>query len=107
VDDGNTFFAAGSENIPPFDYKGQQAIHAYVFQCNGQRFVGYLERYTPEARQKMIAQKHSSFELETYGRELKRPGEKSWTKASDAAAVAKLTDVKCPDGKGTPEPVEP
>ena len=50
IDDGKTFFVAGSENIPPFDYKGQPAVHAYVFQCGGKKFVGYMDRYTPEAR---------------------------------------------------------
>jgi hypothetical protein len=107
VDDGKTFFVANSVNIPPFDYNGKPAVHAYVYECNGKRFVGFLERYRPEARDKIVAQKYSSPEFETYGRELKKPGDANWTKASDAAAVARITNVKCPDGNGTPEPVEP
>jgi hypothetical protein len=106
VDDGKTFFEAGSENIAPFDHKGQQAVAAYVFECNGKRFVGYLERYTAGARQKLIAQKGTPQD-QIYGRELKRPGDSTWVKSGDFAAVAKVSDVKCPDGHGMPEPVEP
>ena len=47
VDDGKSFFIDSSANIPPFDYKGQQAVHAYVFECNGKRFVGYMEALSP------------------------------------------------------------
>src|SRR4051794_7083151 len=49
VDDGKTFFVASSDNIPPFDYKGKPAVHAYVFQVDGKKFVGYMERYTTDA----------------------------------------------------------
>src|SRR5689334_18457002 len=108
VDDGKSFFVANTENVPPFDYKGQTAVHAYVFECNGKRFVGYLERYTPEARKTILAQKRTTMELETYGRELKKPGSGDWTKASDINAMSKIADVRCPDGQpGTPQPVEP
>jgi hypothetical protein len=108
VDDGKTFFAASSDNIPPFDYKGRTAVHAYVFQHDGKRFVGYLERYTPEARAAILAGKRTP-QIERYGRELKRPGESSWIKSGDLAAEAKLTqNIRSPDGGGgTPEAVEP
>jgi len=108
VDDGKTFFEMGSENIAPFDYKGKEAVAAYVFECNGKRFVGYLERYTSQARQKLIAQKDFSPQDQIKGRELKRPGDAAWVKSGDFAAVAKVTDVKCPDGGGqAPDPVAP
>lgn len=107
TDDGRTFFAASSENWAPFDHEGKQAIAAQVFECDGKRFVGYLERYTSEARKTLLSQKHTSPELETYGKELKRPGDTNWIKASDLKAVAKLTDVKCPQCGKMPEPVEP
>src|SRR5262249_10886473 len=106
IDDGKTFFVANSENVAPFDYKGQTAVHAYVYECDGKRFVGYMERYTPDARNKILAQKRTTLELETYGRELKISGGE-WIKASNTAAVAKIADIKCPDGRGTPQPVEP
>ncbi len=59
TDDGKTFFVASSDNIPPFDYSGQPAVHAYVFQCGGKKFVGYLERYTSDARASILAGKRS------------------------------------------------
>src|SRR5580658_3503052 len=42
-DDGKTFFAAPSTNVPPFDHDGQQAVSAYVFHCGGQKLVGFME----------------------------------------------------------------
>ena len=107
IDDGKTFFVAGSENVPPFDYKGQPAVHAIVFECNGKRFVGYLERYTPAAR-KAILENRATPQTEVAGRELKKPGDTKWVKSNDFAAVARVTDVQCPDGQGgTPEQVGP
>jgi hypothetical protein len=107
VDDGKTFFTAAGENVPPFDYNGQTAVHAYVFEFNGKRFVGYLERFTPEAHQQMIEGKATPA-TQMYGRELKRPGDKTWVKSGDLKAVGKVIDVQCPGGgSGTPEPVEP
>ena len=105
VDDGKTFFTAGMENIAPFDYGGREAVHAYVFECNGNRFVGYLERYTPEVRKAMLGGKHTA-EMEMYGRELKKPGSTTWVKSGDITVEAKITDVHCPDGRRA-EPVEP
>jgi hypothetical protein len=106
VDDGKTFFVASSDNIPPFDYKGQQAVHAYVFQSNGKKFVGYLERYTSDARSAILAGKRSP-QIERFGRELKKPGDKEWVKSGDLASESKISDVRSPDGRGTPEAIEP
>jgi hypothetical protein len=107
VDDGKTFFVASGSNIPPFDYQGQQAVSAYVFECAGKRFVGYVERYTPEAHREMV-ENRATPATQMYGRELKKPGENNWIKSGDLRAVAQLTDIRCPDGgNGVPEPVEP
>jgi hypothetical protein len=108
VDDGKTFFAASSDNIPPFDYKGRQAVHAYVFECNGKRFVGYLERYTPEAHNAILAGKRTP-QIERFGRELKRPGDAKWVKSGDINVEARITqNIRPPDGRGgVPEAVEP
>src|SRR5438270_819832 len=57
VDDGKTWFAASTSNVPPFDYNGKQAVRAYVFQCNGKKFVGFIERFTPEAHKLMVENK--------------------------------------------------
>ncbi len=107
-DDGKTFFALGTENVAPFDHKGKQAVMAYVYECDGKRFVGYLERYTPEAREKLIGKKSFTPQDQINGRELKRPGDATWVKSGDLAAVAKVIDVKCPGGgAAAPEPVAP
>jgi hypothetical protein len=107
VDDGKTYFTASGSNIPPFDYEGHQAVAAHVFEASGKRFVGYLERYTPEAH-KLMEENHATPATQIYGRELKKPGGTTWIKSGDFHAVAELTDVHCPDGiSGTPDPVEP
>ena len=106
TDDGKTFFVASSDNIPPFDYKGQQAVHAYVFQCGGKKFVGYMERYLPDARQSILNGKRNP-QIERFGRELKKPGAGEWVKSGELVVEAKVSDVRCPDGHGVPEAVEP
>jgi hypothetical protein len=108
VDDGKTFFAANSKNVPPFDYQGKQAVRAYVFRCpNGKTFVGYVERYNEAAHKLMLAGK-GTIDTQVFGRELKKPGETKWVKSGDNDAVAKVCEVKCPDGQpGEPEPIEP
>jgi len=106
VDDGKTFFIASSDNIPPFDYKGQQAVHAYVFQCGGKKFVGYMERDLPDARQSILSGKRTP-QIERFGRELKQPGTNPWVKSGDLLTESKISNVRCPDGKGVPEAVEP
>jgi hypothetical protein len=107
IDDGKTFFVAGSDNYPPFDYKGQQAVHAYVFECSGKRFVGYMERYIPGVKQTLAAGKPLTAEMVRFGREMKKPGDTVWVKTGDLATEATVTNVTCPDGQGTPEAVEP
>ena len=50
ADDGQTFFTASAANVAPFDHDGKQAVKAIVYQCDGKKFVAYMERFTPEAR---------------------------------------------------------
>jgi hypothetical protein len=107
VDDGKTFFATGSDNFPPFDYHGQEADQAYVFECGGNRFVGYLERFNPQAHKAMMENKAGPGTL-VYGRQLKKPGDKVWVNSGDFKAAAMVADVHCPDGSKTdPVQVEP
>jgi hypothetical protein len=107
VDDGKTFFVAGGENYPPFDYQGQTANSAYVFECGGNKFVGYLERYKPDAHKELMENKATSGTA-IYGRELKKPGSSTWVSSGDFKAAAMVADVHCPDGSNNaPVPVEP
>ncbi|HEY1685624.1 MAG TPA: hypothetical protein VGG19_12730 [Tepidisphaeraceae bacterium] len=99
ADDGKTFFSASSDNIAPFDYQGHAAVRAYVYECHdgGQKFVGYLERYTPEARQAELDNKATAA-TDLYGKQYKKPGDKTWVNSGDFKAAASVADVKCPDG---------
>ena len=107
ADDGKTFFAAGEDNIPPFDYGGQQAVRAHVFRCGSDTFVGYLERFTPKFHDVVVARGVTPEALR-YGREMKKPGEAQWHAVTDVATDVKLTTVTCPNGgSDTPEEVGP
>jgi hypothetical protein len=97
VDEGKTYFTASSSNIPPFDYKGQTAVSAYVFQCGSQTFVGYLERFTPKFHDYAVAHGITPEALR-FGREVKRPGDSKWLACNDMQKEAALEDVKCPNG---------
>jgi hypothetical protein len=137
TDDGQTWFVASSNNLPPFDHDGKQAVKAWVYECNGKRFVGYLERFNAEAHKVMTGGasaaapapaapvKNSKLSPEAQarnrvslspgavmnasmnGKEYKRPGDKEWTKSTDRRKVAELMAVKCPDGKSPATPVSP
>jgi hypothetical protein len=102
IDDGKTFFVASSDNVAPFDYNGQQAVHANVFSCGGQVFVGYLDRYNAKYHDQVAAHGFSP-EANQYGLEYKRPGDTKWVPANDLRAVVDLTSVRCPNG-GIDEP---
>jgi hypothetical protein len=116
VDNGNSRFEEVVSKVPPFDHDGQPAVRAYVFQCNGNQFVGYLERYTPDGQrmlERIQQQAHTGppnglllQESRTIGREVKRPTDAKWTNGADPKANA-ITTVHCPDGSGTPEPLAP
>lgn len=107
VDDGKTFFAASSTNVPPFDYNGQQAVSAYVFQCGGQKFVGYMERFNTKFHDFVVAHGRTP-EANKYGRELKRPGDAKWLQSGDLEKEGELEDIHCPSGStDVPEAIEP
>lgn len=55
-DDGNSWFADDYNRVPPFMHDGKEAVFAKVYQqgSDGKPFVAYLEKYTDEARQKVV-----------------------------------------------------
>lgn len=107
VDDGKSFFVSSGDNYPPFEYQGHTAVRAYVYQCGNTRFVGYLERYTSQAHREMVDNKATAATLMN-GRELKKPGDKSWVSSANQRASAAVADVHCPDGSSNdPVPIEP
>ena len=123
TDDGRTWFTDTGSLLPPFDRDGKVAVQAYVYQCNGKQFVGYLERLTPKALKLThdldVAVKNARpgdappenlAEMQTarrWGREVKKPGDKKWVGVNSSEG-SRVTTVKCPDGSnGTPEMVYP
>jgi hypothetical protein len=118
VDDGKTFFPDSSNKVPPFDEGGQTAVRAYVYTCDEgkTRFVGYLERFTPEGKkqmEEMMSQKQgAAIPLLTNtalsAAEVKKPGATEWVPKGDIEKAAPIFDVKCPHGGAHPvEPVMP
>ena len=107
ADNGQTWFADSSANNPPFDHKGQPAVRAYVFQCGGKQFVGYMERFGAKAKATLDTGVQLSPWMARFGRELKRPDDADWTPVKDEATESRICNIKCPDGVGMPEEIEP
>lgn len=106
-DDGKSFFPDSADRIPPFDHNGQPAVTAYVFECGGQKFVGYMERYSAKWHDYVVAHGVTG-DVMRYGRELKRPGDAKWMPSGDLQKEAQLEDIKCPSGgSDVPVAVEP
>lgn len=122
TDDGSTHFTAPASNRPPFDHNGEQAVRAHVFTCDGEEFVGYLERYSPEAMEAFrkldeeIAQVEpgdrppaslgAAQAFSRNGLQVKKPGDDNWVQANSPEGAA-VKNVKCPSGDGEPTPVYP
>ncbi len=105
VDDGTSCFTDDMDKFPPFAHDGLQAVQAHMFDCDGHRFVGYLSRYTSDA--KAILETNAaeikvdptkttiSAELvdqATKSEEYKLPGETGWKRT-----IPRMT-VKCKNG---------
>ncbi len=103
-------FKDDTAKLPPFDKDGKPAYRAYVFTTDGgkTRFVGYLERYTPEGKQLLEAvQSGQLAELSTdqinhrltqSGIEIKKPGDAEWVLQSNSARAARVLAIAPPDG---------
>ena len=119
IDDGKTWFADDATKTPPFDKDGKQAVRAYVFRAqDGTKFVGYLERFKPDAQRLIDSPaklnsngvpmgQDGARDAYTAGREVKRPGDKQWIPANRVEAAIQVMMVKSPNGGTDPESVEP
>jgi hypothetical protein len=107
ADNGETYFEDDAGKIPPFDYNGQPAYRAAVFQCGHKKFVGYLIRYDPDTKAKIQQalvghEQDAMYKLSLLsgisGSEIKKPlaGDDAWVKLADERA-AEVLQVKCPD----------
>jgi hypothetical protein len=106
TDDGKTWFEDSVENVAPYTKDGKQAVQAHVYSCNGGKvkFVGYLERMSPEAKAEIDKYKAMNSMPDTPtaqriyegGVQVKRPGEPEWKSKSTFGFEG--PPVKCPDG---------
>jgi hypothetical protein len=109
-DDGKTFFVDDRAKLPPFDHNGKPAYRARVYTCDGgkTKFVGWLERYTPEAKKivegqvkagagstgggPILLEDQSGVQVKKAG-----TGEKGWVSNNDPANM-RVKEVNCPNG---------
>lgn len=111
TDDGATWFAADTKELPPIQHSGKPAVRAHLFAGeDGKKFVGYLERYTDEAKAVLT---EADAVLQTgkmpdmgkaqaarmTGRQVKKPGDKAWISGTDMRNVMTVQRVLTPDGK--------
>jgi hypothetical protein len=117
TDDGATYFKDDINKLPPFDVDGKPAVRAMVFKCpEGEPFVAYLERYTPEAKAKLEDLRVNGppktpdpgmMDVTMGGMEVKKPKDEKakWIKQMDYQKAAEIMQPKCPDG--TNQNIEP
>ncbi|MFI5378261.1 MAG: hypothetical protein ACHRHE_03050 [Tepidisphaerales bacterium] len=114
-DDGANYFKDSLTKIPPFKHDGRDAVVAHVFKgAKGKPFVGFLEKYTDQGRDKkaeiMADKAHPQrlrselYPLEQSQKLVKKPGAGNpWVSTLDAAAAAKIKQVTSPDGSPATE----
>lgn len=102
TDDGKTTFAAGFDQLPPFQHQGKEAVRARVFSPDGGNTkVTYLEKFTPDYRTKVeAALKDPSWKMSAgvlpspgipaFSTLVKKPGDANWypIASSQGSAIA-------------------
>lgn len=107
-DDGSTYFVDDITKLYPFDHDGRQAYRAYVFRSDsGKPFIGYIERITDNAMQRLNELKSQPStpeiitqigDVEAAGREIKKPGDSKWYRINSNGYIAIIQGVTAPDG---------
>lgn len=123
LNDGK-LFEADRESISPMAAPGQGAsdepagVRAYVYSCTNcadasTHFVGWLERYTPEARQTLLAIMNKAptpqqIAAVEQGHQIRAEADGEWIRANhpDAAMIKRTVDERC-QGKGRPRACTP
>ena len=116
VDDGQTFSVHPSNQIPPFTIDGKEAVVARVYECDGKRFVAYLQKFTP-AGKKTLEQLQAERGAAAVNAAAptgigdsdylyKKPGRGEWITPTHPKA-ADVLRVRCPGGGGVPMAVDP
>jgi hypothetical protein len=112
-DDGQSLFADSASRLPPFQRDGREAVRAVVLTCDGGhgRFIGWLEKYTPEAQAAYERQGADSSPSRAMmgpmasGVLVKKPGDSLWVSQQDPRYL-RIVGIVCPDGS-IPERVLP
>lgn len=120
-------FLAKSNQIPPIESPSgpgpnniPQGVRAYVFSCGDcgdktQQFVGWLEMYTPDAKQALTGPRDTSkvqgpeyYELWERGHLVSMPGTNKWVRANseDGFKVMESMQSRC-GPQGHPKPCFP
>ena len=116
TDDGQTWFEAETREVPPIMHDGKPAVRVHLYTCpDGKKLVGYLERYTDQAKAtldqfaaaKAAAMKPGAAKPNINiaavqsagmgGRQVKKPGDKEWINANGPGATS-IRNVTCANG---------
>ena len=119
TDDGKTWFKDSIELLAPVTIDGKEAYRVYVFKCGGEKFAGYLERYTPEAKKAIETMKvegnkpnvdgYKMMELNKVmqiGQQFKKPGDKEWISMADPRFEV-VRNMPCPGSSEPAQRVQP
>jgi len=115
TDDGKSWFIDEGSNLAPFDRDGKEAVKAYLFTCDSgtTRWVGYLERYTPDGKsqaEEMLSgkdQAKAGVGTIVMDMEVKRPGQPTWCHLQNFQQASAIMNIRCPHGTHVATSVEP
>jgi hypothetical protein len=116
-DDGATWFIDSSARLAPFDHDGRQAVLAKVFRCrSGTEFVGYLEKFTDDAKKQIVADRTTGHMkpgiaameqgISAGDILIKKPHGGKWVSSRSPQAI-EVETIECPDGGSDFQPVLP
>lgn len=113
-DDGKTYYRESIKLDPPQEKDGKEAVIARVFLVDGEKKVGYMERYSPEAAKVIKEFKGRTHNVEgakgppadlgkfigaqQTGRQYKRPGDTKWVSTREREAFERIVKVVNADG---------
>ena len=99
------YFVGDATAVPPITSQaGNPAVRAHLFTCGdcaneGERFVGYYEKYSDSAKQAIEADPESMAAYEAYiqGRLFSRDGSR-WVPAESPEGYEIMQSLECSDG---------
>ena len=122
VDDGKTYFPDSEGRLPPFELPQGVAVRAHVFSGNNGPFVGYLERFSPEAHTIITRVSEAArtakpgdkpppelakvSDAQRNGRQVKRPKDTTWVSINSSAGQG-ITRVTTPGSTQPAKEIRP